>query len=101
MISRIDVIGRNISGFENILVLNSYPVTARVPGRIHRLIDIVIEIVVEHKRLFADTIGHLIYDVEMAHRQLSRALETRVYLERLDAVATAQGYLVSAQTPAT
>lgn len=45
---------------------------------------------------FADTIGQLTYDVEMAHRQLVRARDTRVYQQKVDAMATAYGYLVSA-----
>jgi hypothetical protein len=49
---------------------------------------------------YADTTGQLIYQVEMAHRQLVRAQETRVYQEKLDALATAHGYLVSAQVQA-
>lgn len=46
---------------------------------------------------FADTIGQLTYDVEMARRQLVRARDSATYQQKVDAMATAHGYLVSAQ----
>ncbi len=49
---------------------------------------------------FAEMTGELIYHVEMARRQLTRAREAQDYEQRLDALSAAHAYLVPAQKQA-